>query len=193
MRTPAGLLALLLAIAPSIARADGFRQWQVCGGVPFATCASVSVTVIGNQVTFNVTNLSGMNGTDPTTILEDVIVVDPHATQNNLTSGYVHGWQYSASDGSLEVGFALAAGEHAAFTFTFDGRIPTMELALGVSGYEPEGVYETACVTKGNGFLGFDTPNCFNARFTVTPEPRSIALLGTGVLLLGLVGYCRPR
>lgn len=52
----AGGLALFSA-AP--AWADGFRSYQVCGGDQFVTCAAIEITVVGNNVTMRVWNLSG--------------------------------------------------------------------------------------------------------------------------------------
>lgn len=56
------LLALAGALAlglPQAAMADGFQQYKVCGGLNFATCAAVSITVVGSDVTVRVWNLSG--------------------------------------------------------------------------------------------------------------------------------------
>jgi hypothetical protein len=50
--------ALLIAL-PGIARADGFSSYRVCGGDTFTTCAAVRITVVGNNVTVDVWNLSG--------------------------------------------------------------------------------------------------------------------------------------
>jgi hypothetical protein len=50
--------ALLMAL-PGVAKADGFRSYRVCGGDTFTTCAAVRITVLGNNVTVDVWNLSG--------------------------------------------------------------------------------------------------------------------------------------
>ena len=50
--------ALLMAL-PGVAKADGFRSYRVCGGDTFTTCAAVRITVVGNNVTVDVWNLSG--------------------------------------------------------------------------------------------------------------------------------------
>jgi hypothetical protein len=57
-----GALALV-AVGASPAAADGFKNWTVCGGSTFATCASVRLNVVGTSVTLSVRNLSGMQGT----------------------------------------------------------------------------------------------------------------------------------
>jgi hypothetical protein len=42
-----------------MARADGFKSYRVCGGYSFTTCAAVKISVVGNDVTVSVWNLSG--------------------------------------------------------------------------------------------------------------------------------------
>jgi hypothetical protein len=55
------LLGVLAVCAATPARADGIRQWDVCGGnQAFATCASVNVAVTGTAVAMKVRNLSGL-------------------------------------------------------------------------------------------------------------------------------------
>jgi hypothetical protein len=44
---------------PGVAKADGFRSYRVCGGDSFTTCAAVRITVVGNNVSVDVWNLSG--------------------------------------------------------------------------------------------------------------------------------------
>ncbi|MDZ4864195.1 MAG: hypothetical protein SGJ01_12200, partial [Gemmatimonadota bacterium] len=53
------LFGALALAAPSAAHADGFKSYKVCGGDTFATCAAVSITVVGNDVSVRVWNLSG--------------------------------------------------------------------------------------------------------------------------------------
>jgi hypothetical protein len=50
--------ALLMAL-PGVAQANGFKSYRVCGGDTFTTCAAVRITVVGNNVTVDVWNLSG--------------------------------------------------------------------------------------------------------------------------------------
>jgi len=55
-------VALLGALAvglPAVASADGFRSYRVCGGDQFATCAAVTINVVGSDVTVQLWNLSG--------------------------------------------------------------------------------------------------------------------------------------
>lgn len=40
----------MLAVLPSVARADGFKNYKVCGGDTFSTCAAVSINVTGQDV-----------------------------------------------------------------------------------------------------------------------------------------------
>lgn len=55
----AALAGALALAAPAVAHADGFKNWLVCGGDQFATCAAVQVSVVGSNVTVRVWNLSG--------------------------------------------------------------------------------------------------------------------------------------
>lgn len=70
-RTLAATAALFLAAAAP-AFADGSQSWNVCGGNAFNTCASVSVTVTGTNVTMRVWNLSGLNNTYGSTVFTSV-------------------------------------------------------------------------------------------------------------------------
>jgi len=54
--TLTGLLALGL---PALASASGFQSYRICGGDRFATCAAITIQVVGNNVTMQVWNLSG--------------------------------------------------------------------------------------------------------------------------------------
>lgn len=53
------LLGALAVALPAAAHADGFRSYRVCGGDQFATCAAVSINVVGSNVTVRMWNLSG--------------------------------------------------------------------------------------------------------------------------------------
>jgi len=53
------LLGALAVSLPTAAFADGFRSYRVCGGDQFATCAAVTIDVVGSDVTVQVWNLSG--------------------------------------------------------------------------------------------------------------------------------------
>ena len=57
-RSMLSTLALLVLLVGT-ARADGFKSYKVCGGDTFATCAAVSITVVGSDVSVRVWNLSG--------------------------------------------------------------------------------------------------------------------------------------
>jgi hypothetical protein len=53
------LFGALAAGLPVAAHADGFRSYKLCGGDTFATCAAVSINVVGSDVTVRLWNLSG--------------------------------------------------------------------------------------------------------------------------------------
>ena len=59
--------AAFVCLVPSVSAAQT-KSWNVCGGNAFATCASVHLAVTGNQVTVNVWNLSGYNGSAASTV-----------------------------------------------------------------------------------------------------------------------------
>jgi hypothetical protein len=68
-----GLALVAGGLVPSVARADQFRTWTVCGGNAFATCASVEVTVnAANHVTMRVWNLSGFYGSYANTVFTGI-------------------------------------------------------------------------------------------------------------------------
>ncbi len=53
------LLGVLAVSLPTMAHASGFRSYRVCGGDQFATCAAVTINVVGSDVTVRLWNLSG--------------------------------------------------------------------------------------------------------------------------------------
>jgi len=53
------LLGALAVSLPAAAYADGYRSYRVCGGDQFATCAAVTIDVVGSDVTVRLWNLSG--------------------------------------------------------------------------------------------------------------------------------------
>jgi hypothetical protein len=71
VRVRAVLAAAALTVAASAAEAQT-RTWNVCGGNAFNTCASVELTVTGQNVTVKVWNLSGFNGTYASTVFTGV-------------------------------------------------------------------------------------------------------------------------
>ncbi|MEO8296084.1 MAG: hypothetical protein ABI613_11265, partial [Gemmatimonadota bacterium] len=52
------LVGGLAVASASPAMADGFQSYRFCGGDTFQTCAAVQITVVGNNVTMRVWNLS---------------------------------------------------------------------------------------------------------------------------------------
>lgn len=53
------LLGVLAVSLPTAAFAGGFQSYRVCGGDQFATCAAVTIDVVGTNVTVRLWNLSG--------------------------------------------------------------------------------------------------------------------------------------
>jgi len=58
----AALLGALALGLPSAAYAGGYTSYRVCGGDQFATCAAVTINVVGSNVTVRLWNLSGNGG-----------------------------------------------------------------------------------------------------------------------------------
>lgn len=71
IRRVINVAALVSLAAASPALADS-RNWTVCGGTVFATCASVQLQVVGQQVSLKLWNMSGFNGTYVNTVLNAV-------------------------------------------------------------------------------------------------------------------------
>lgn len=60
-----------VAVAASAAHAQT-RSWNVCGGNAFNTCASVHLSISGQNVTLNVWNLSGFYGSYASTVFTGI-------------------------------------------------------------------------------------------------------------------------
>lgn len=67
----ASLLAVAFLAGAGSAHAQG-RIWNVCGGNTFNTCASVALSVQGQNVTVNIWNLSGFGGTSAATLFSSI-------------------------------------------------------------------------------------------------------------------------
>lgn len=72
MRKLGTLFGLLCALGFASSASAQSKNWTVCGGNNFATCASVTVSISGNVVTMTVMNLSGTNGTYGGTIFTGI-------------------------------------------------------------------------------------------------------------------------
>lgn len=71
VRFRAVLAAAALMVTAGAAEAQS-RSWTVCGGSAFNTCASVNLSVVGQNVTVQVWNLSGFFGTFANTVFTGV-------------------------------------------------------------------------------------------------------------------------
>lgn len=66
-------LAALAAVALSATAANAqTKSWNVCGGNAFNTCASVHLSISGQNVTLNVWNLSGFYGSYASTVFTGI-------------------------------------------------------------------------------------------------------------------------
>lgn len=128
------LLACLLAVSfawPGAAQSQQYRDWIVCGGNEFNTCASVQVSVAGDAststqrgVTMRVMNLSGMRDTYDATVFTkigfdnvggDVEVVDGTLTMDGpvRTGDDPDAWSPGDSNnaGGIELDLAASAND----------------------------------------------------------------------------------
>lgn len=85
VRRRAVLAAAAMLMAAGAAQAQT-RSWTVCGGNAFNTCASVQLTVSGQNVTVRVWNMAGYNGTYAGTVFTGVGFEGIGNTVNVLSS-----------------------------------------------------------------------------------------------------------
>lgn len=100
------LLGALAVALPSAASASGYRSYKVCGGDTFATCAAVSINVVGSNVTVRLWNLSG-NGA-----ATYGVGANTYAGTIFNGIGFYNTNGVSAVLGSLNVTGPLASGSH---------------------------------------------------------------------------------
>jgi hypothetical protein len=95
------LTLLSLALVAGTARADGFKSWNVCSGSSLSTCASVSVNVIGTDVTLRAWNLANLFGSHSTYTSAGLFnIANSFGTSIPWSSlSTIHSVSYSSSNG----------------------------------------------------------------------------------------------
>ena len=203
-----GCAAALSLTASSVAHADTtFIDNQLyCGGNTFSTCAYITASVSpdGTTLSLTVTNPA----TNPAgSVFTEIGVgdLDGLTVVGTPTATGDGSWTYSASPNGLSgagissdaVGFEATApspqnglqpGETVQFVFTFSGPLDTSSLQFAIhdQGGAPVGCESsTKLVVGGTGGTYTANGAVCGPPTTVTPEPASMALFGTGLLGLG--------
>jgi hypothetical protein len=180
----------------SIANLEG----QTPGTTPGATISSFGVTSnvpVDNPTVLNNLSSSGLTPTGGTSTVgfpensADVILMNT-GFDYNLFNGQIAGCTPPPLGTTLTSGLTLdgyfqtcGAGQTVVFDFTPDEQtawdLRKMDIGLGIQGLNGQ-----------SAGIGCSMGSCpVTGSVTVTPEPRSIALVGSGLLLFGLVGYRR--
>lgn len=225
------LAAAIGLMIPTQGEAQSFREWFVCGGNHFDTCAAVQVSVMAdNSVRLRMWNMAGFDGTYEGTVFTKIGFFNTggsSVTSDGITDMYgglePGGETWEAADPnnaggiSLEVvasssdnssignGLANQCGADAGLLpggsnefwmnpcfdgtfseagwvtleFNIEGEWDLASSELLIQGQNGPDELSTQCITG---------DNCFTV-----PEPLTVALLGTGLLGLGIVVMRRRR
>ena len=185
-------LSLALAAWPAVAHADGLQRFHVCGGNNFTTCASVSISVVGQTVTMEVVNLSGGPGSNANAIIAGIgfLNLPPGVNVDESSLGSSSGTWYLGNDQMVVVpsdavlqGDGVAVGSPTTFTFTITGHWDPSDAAIALRSVDAVTGQVSECRSDGG------AAQCV----TVTPEPLSMGLLATGLAGMGGAGLIRRR
>lgn len=234
-----GIMAAVALVAAAGSALAQSRQWNVCGGNNFNTCASVYLNVSGSSVTVQIWNLSGFYGTYAATVFtgvgfDDVGTAEAVGSLTSMTGpvrtgdspsvwsltndkqigGGVNldivtqsGTNQGTANNSIASGCAsnslLPGGSNnlwenpcrlpsgvsdagwVVMTFQVTGTWDVNGSTLLVKGQNGPNGMSTECIAGGS------TSNCSPP--SVVPEPVTMALVGTGLVGMGLARLRRRR